>query len=252
MSEKIQIRIHGSGTRPTLIYLPGLHGNWTLIGVFRKTLGNRVRFAEISYPPTLDWTMEDYAAAVESCLAEHGITNGWLLAESFSSQVAWRILARKNFKAEGLILAGGFVRHPTQWGARLAERIVGGASLGSISRVLSGYAKVSRIRFRKSPEAMEGIHEFIAGFDEEQRREATHRLRLVAENDPRVAAREVKVPVYALTGVLDPIVPWPWVRGWLKKNCPTLAAYRIFLADHNVLGTAPRRAAEQVVRWIVQ
>lgn len=253
MVERIQIRIHGREAAPTLIYLPGLHGNWALIASFRKELGSRVRFVEMSYPPTLTWSLEDYAAAVESTLAGHGIARGWLLAESFSSQVVWRILARRNFNAEGLILAGGFVRHPVRWGAQMAERIVGDASLDAITRILFGYAKVSRLRFRRSPETIEGIHEFIAGFTEEHRRAATHRLHLVAESDPRAIARNVKVPVYAITGMLDPIVPWPWVRAWLRKNCGALKEYRIcWKADHNVLGTAPRRAADQILRWMGQ
>ncbi len=251
MAETIQIRIHGRESAPTLIYLPGLHGNWTLIGNFRKALGNRVRFVEMSYPPTLTWSISDYAAAVEATLAGQGITRGWLLAESFSSQVVWQILARRKFRAKGLILAGGFVRHPVRWGARLAERMVGDASLDAITRILFGYAKVSRLRFRRSPETIAGIQEFVAGFTEEHRQAATHRLHLVAENDPRALAREVGVPVYAITGVLDPIVPWPWVKRWLKKNCPALKEYRIYWkADHNVLGTAPRKAADQILRWI--
>jgi len=33
MAEELQLRIHGQASLPTLIYLPGLHGDWTLIGV---------------------------------------------------------------------------------------------------------------------------------------------------------------------------------------------------------------------------
>jgi len=251
MDERIQIRIHGDQKLPTLIYLPGLHGNWALVGSFRHALAGRVRFAEITYPPTLTWSLEDYADSVESGLADQGITRGWLLGESFSSQVVWTMIERGNFTAEGLILAGGFVRHPARWGARLAERVAADISFGFLTRILFGYAKVARIRFRHSPEAIAGIREFIARLTEAERQAAKHRLHLVAQNDPRQIARRVAVPVFALTGVLDPVVPWPWVRGWLKKNCRNLKDYRIFWgADHNVLGTAPQAAADQVVRWM--
>jgi pimeloyl-ACP methyl ester carboxylesterase len=251
MDQTIQVRIHGDKTVPTLIYLPGLHGNWTLVGSFRQALAGRVRFVEMTYPPTLTWSLVDYAHSVESILANHGITHGWLLAESFSSQVVWAMLARARFKAEGLILAGGFVRHPAQWGARLAERVAADIPFALLTSILFGYAKVARIRFRHSPETIAGIQEFIARLTEEERRAARHRLHLVAQNDPREIARQALVPVYALTGVLDPVVLWPWVRSWLKKNCPALKDYRIFWwADHNVLGTAPQAAADQVVRWV--
>ena len=72
-TEQVQIRIHGSDTLPTVIYLPGLHGNWTLIGGFRAALGGRLRFVETTYPPSLTWSLEDYAAGVERALAAEGI-----------------------------------------------------------------------------------------------------------------------------------------------------------------------------------
>src|SRR6266700_3094121 len=101
---QLQIRTHGPDSLRTLVYLPGLHGDWTLIGRFRKALAGRVRFVEITYPRTLTWSLEDYATGVEIELARHGITGGWFLAESFSSQVLWPLLLRKRFLAEGVIL----------------------------------------------------------------------------------------------------------------------------------------------------
>lgn len=78
-----------------------------------------------------------------------------------------------------------------------------------------------------------------------------HRLSLVATNDPRQVACQTQVPVYGLTGVLDPVVPWWRVRRWLRKNCAALRDYRIlWRADHNVLGTAPAAAATEVLTWM--
>ena len=251
MSEEVQIRVHGSSDQPTLVYLPGLHGNWTLIGRFREALAGRVRFVEASYPPTLSWSLEEYAVAVESSLARQGITGGWLLAESFSSQVAWPLIERNRFQAEGLILAGGFVQHPMRWGVRLAERVCGDISFGLLARILFGYAKVARWRFRNSPETQQAIEEFIAHLNEGERQAAKHRLHLVAGNDARASARQARLPIYAVTGILDPVVPWFWVRRWLKKNCAALREYRIIWhADHNVLGTGSHAAADLVVRWM--
>ena len=250
-SEKPDIRIHGSASSPTLIYLPGLHGDWTLIGSFRRALAGRVRFVEVTYPRTLTWSLDDYAEGVETALAKQGITGGWLLGESFSSQVVWPILARNRFQTEGVILAGGFVRHPVRWVVPLAERLFGGISLKWLRQTLLLYARLVRIRFRKSPETLADIQEFIDRWTEPHRQAATHRLRLIAKNDPSAIARQVKLPVYALTGAIDPIVAWPRVRWWLEKNCPGLREYRIvWSADHNVLSTAARASAEQVLQWI--
>jgi pimeloyl-ACP methyl ester carboxylesterase len=251
IKEKLEVRIYGEASLPTLIYLPGLHGDWTLVGSFRHALGGRVRFVEITYPRTLTWSLENYAEAVETALAEQGIVRGWLLGESFGSQVLWSLLGRKRFQTEAIILAGGFVRHPMRWGVRWAQRLSGGIPLAVLTRILFGYAKVARWRFRHAPEILVNIQEFIDRRTELDRQAATHRLRLIAQYDPRPIARQVTLPVYALSGLVDPIVPWFCVRPWLKRNCPSLRDYKIIgPADHNVLGTGFQCAAEQVLRWM--
>jgi pimeloyl-ACP methyl ester carboxylesterase len=251
LCEKLEIRVHGPAGPPALVYLPGLHGDWTLIGGFRKALAGRVRFAEITYPRTLTWSLEDYAAGVEQALAEQGIGGGWLLGESFSSPVVWHLVARKRFAVRGVILAGGFVRHPLPWGVRLAEWLCGRISLALLRRMLLGYARLARLRYRHEPEVLAAVAEFIARRTDLDRQAAKHRLHLLAGSDPGALARQSQVPVYALAGLVDPIVPWFLVWPWLKRNCPALREYRILRADHNVLSTASRAAAEQVVRWML-
>lgn len=252
MAEELQLRFHGAESAPALIYLPGLHGDWTLVGGFRHALANRVRFVEITYPRTLTWTLEDYAANIESTLANHGVDRGWLLGESFGSQVLWAMLARGRFRAEGVILAGGFVRHPVGVAVRVAEILCGWIPMGLISAVLFGYAKVARFRFRSAPETLAGVAEFIARRTRLDLRAAQHRLRLIGLNNPGPTARACPVPLYAMTGFIDPVVPWPWVRRWLKRNCPALREYKIVpLADHTVLATAPQASADLVAAWML-
>jgi len=76
---------------------------------------------------------------------------------------------------------------------------------------------------------------------------------LIAQSDPRPIASQTTLPVFGLTGILDPLVPWPFTRRWLRKNCPALRDYKIIRrADHNVLSTAPKEAAKQVLEWMNQ
>jgi pimeloyl-ACP methyl ester carboxylesterase len=252
MAEELQLRIHGDASLPTLIYLPGLHGDWTLIGSFRHALGGRVRFVEMTYPRTLTWSLDDYAAAIEIALAQHGITGGWLLGESYGSQPLWSLVGRGKFAARGVILAGGFVKHPMCRAVRLAEKATGRISNAFFVWIIFSYAKIARFRYRRSPEVLSTIDEFVARRTELDRRAAQHRLHLIAENDPRHIARQTALPVFGLSGWLDPIVPWPRVRCWLRKNCPSLRDYKVLgNADHNVLSTAPREAAKQVLEWVL-
>jgi pimeloyl-ACP methyl ester carboxylesterase len=114
-----------------------------------------------------------------------------------------------------------------------------------------GYAKIARFRYRHSPETAANIHEFIARRTELDRQAAVHRLRLIAASDFCDIAKATKIPVFAITGVLDPVVPWMFVRSWLRRNCPALREHKIiWSADHNVLGTAAEKSADQVVRWM--
>src|SRR5260221_13867253 len=95
MPENLQLRVHGTANRSTLLYLPGLHGDWTLLAPFRAALVGRARLIEVAYPTRADWELDDYAGAIEGALLERGIARTWLLGESFSSQVAWQIVGRR-------------------------------------------------------------------------------------------------------------------------------------------------------------
>ncbi len=251
MSEFLQIRIHGDAALPTLIYLPGLHGDWLLVTRFRLAVAGRVRFVEFTYPNTVTWSLADYAAAVEGKLREHGIAQGWLLAESFGSQVAWPLLQSQSFRAEGLILAGGFAKHPWLSAVRATEWLLRRLPLAWLTAVVTGYAVVARWRFKQNPEVLAALREFKARWGEPLRHAAAHRTHLVATNDSRPLARAASLPVFHLTGVLDPVVPWPAVQRWLRRECPGWRANHIvWTADHNVLGTGTGAAARWVLHWM--
>jgi len=251
MEEELRLRISGESSRPTLVYLPGLHGDWTLIGGFRHAIGGKVCFVEFTYPRTFTWSLDDYAAAVETALANNGVTTGWLLGESFSSQVVWTMVARGKFPARGVILAGGFVKYPMHRAIWLMEKITDRISTAVLVWIIFSYARVARFRYRRSPQTLATIDEFVARRTELDRRAAQHRLHLVAKNDPRTIARQTPLPVFGLSGFLDPIVPWPLVRRWLRKNCPALRDYRVIRhADHNVLATASEKSADQILTWM--
>src|SRR6185503_1966081 len=120
--DALKIRVHGDFDKPTLIYLPGLHGDWTLVSSFREAVKGRVRFVEFAYPRTLAWSLEDHAEAILQALEKNGIEEGWLLAESFGSVLGWELI-EKGFAVKGVILAGGFVRYPFMPLVRLAHCI---------------------------------------------------------------------------------------------------------------------------------
>jgi pimeloyl-ACP methyl ester carboxylesterase len=263
--ETLQIRIHGDAAKPALIYLPGIHGDWTLVSSFRHRMRPHFRFVEFTYPRTLEWSLDDYAVAVLAALAQQEIREGILLGESFGSQVAWALLARRppaatpprddrdcapSFQALALILAGGFVRYPFMPLVDFAHRVWQGTPAPVVRAFFKGYAIVARWRHRHAPETAAAIKEFVARRTAADLAAIGHRLRLIRGNDPVGVAREIALPVLQLTGFWDPIVWHPAVRRWLRVNCPGYRATRVIArADHNVLGTAPDAAAAHVLAW---
>lgn len=251
MPTSIDLRLPGDAAGPTLVYLPGLHGDWTLLGGFRRQLAGRVRLVEARYPRTTAASLEDYAAAMDSALAARGVTRGWLLAESFGSQVAWALLARpRHFQTVGLVLAGGFVRYPWRTAVRGCRGLFGRLPAAWLVGSMRAYARGLRWRLGRDADAAE-LEEFVQRRTEADRAAAIHRLRLIEAADPREVARRVTLPVFHLTAGIDVIVPWPPVRHWLRRHCPGYRATRVLTsADHNVLGGSPRRAAARIIEWM--
>lgn len=253
MEEMLQLRSHGDPAAPALVYLPGIHGDWTLVGSFRAALGDAVRFVEFTYPRTVSWSLADYAGAVEEALLAAGVREGWVLAESFGSQVAWPLVVAGGFRTHGLVLAGGFGRHPLHGLTCASRRFCAALPLRWLRHAVRGYGAYARFRFRRAPETLADVAEFVARRNEADRRAAVHRLDLIAANDPAPLAARFAGPVHYLTGLVDPVVPWPLVPRWLRRHCPGYRGMRILApADHAVLATAPGRSAALVRDWLAR
>jgi pimeloyl-ACP methyl ester carboxylesterase len=244
----VELRVH-PGSGPTLIYLPGLHGDWGLIGAFRRELGESVRFVEFAYPKS-EVPLAELGASVRAALAREGVDRGWLLGQSFGSQVAWELL-RGGFPADGLVLAGGFVKHPWPWGVALMRAVMGGVPAGVIKPVYSAYSAACNALAGRDPESAAEIMGFAARRGAPEWKAAAWRLRLIAGSDPRPVARETTIPVRYLGGGVDPLVPWPLVTRWLRRECPGYAGEAILpFADHNILGSRPRESAARIRAWV--
>jgi pimeloyl-ACP methyl ester carboxylesterase len=253
--EVLQIRVHGSPDLPTLIYLPGTHGDWSLIAGFRNRLLPEFRFVEFTYPRTADWSLADYAAHIRAALAANDIRHGWLLGESFGSQVAWLLagVSPAGFKCQGIILAGGFGRHPFPWGVDLARE--GFRKLihdeAEVQRVMKSYARWVRWFYEATSERDASIHDFIQRRTHEDGLAAIHRLKLIRDNHPQALVGQLTIPVYSLSGVWDALVPWYLVTPWLKRHCPGYRESKLILsAEHNVLFSAPTKSARTIREWL--
>lgn len=117
-----------------------------MVGGFRAAVAGRVTLAEFTYPRTTTWSLAEYGQAVAAALAARGLDQGWLLAESFGSQVAWAMLAAAGgpFRVEGVVFAGGFVRYGQRWLVRGCEQFFRRVPFRSLRGPLAVYAWVVR------------------------------------------------------------------------------------------------------------
>ncbi|MCX7872244.1 MAG: alpha/beta hydrolase [Verrucomicrobiae bacterium] len=253
------IKVNFPECSPTLVYLPGIHGDSTLAQKIRRHFENKTCFVEIEYSKRTDLKLTDYARSIENLLIKNEIKECWLLAESFGSQVAWAIVSEKRaFKVKGIILAGGFVRHPFIPGVRVVKTISKVLSIRLIELWLKFYVAVCRIFFRKKktknqPSLEQPVPEqFVKNrLDDADRLAIISRYDLIIRNDFRPTACNSSIPVYFISGKWDFIVPWQPVLKWLKKNCPGFKDYKILPnADHPVLSVAPENSAHQILSWI--
>ena len=255
---ELQVRTDGDPANPALIYLPGLHGDWTLLAAFRELAKKNFFLVQFTYPRTRSWTLHDYAAAVSEAAAGLGITHGWVLAESFSSLVAWAWLKKErengaSFRFDGVILAGGFVRYQKRLRLAATRFLFNIAPWFVWKALFWVYVRYSRFRHRNAPGGASSAREFITRRTPLDIEAMRARLRLIAEADSRSIAAEAKCPVYFLAGAIDPIVPPRAVIRWLSENCAALKDHRIIWpADHTVLATEPAKALEQIEKWVLR
>ena len=254
------IRIHGDPSLPTIIYCPGMHGDWTLAAALREELAGAVCFVEFCYP-LQHISLPEYASQIIESLSRAGIASGWLLGESFGSQVVWAILEKlyisepksgPRFQPCGVILAGGFVRYPFPFAVRWVAARHRRMRMKNIERTVGTYARWVKTMRRDSKTTQAAMDEFLANRLRPGDRDIIEgRYDLIAANDPRDIARKTTLPVYQLTGFWDVIVPWPPVWWWLRRNCPGYRGCRIIWgAEHNVLGIQPQESARQLLEWI--
>lgn len=261
MAESLRMQVQGPCAAPVVVYLPGLHGDWHYNAGLRRALAERVRLVELAYPRDPAWKLEDYVRAIEAALLKAELEAGWLLGESFGSQVAWGLIGRaesqqaagqSHFHPKGLILAGGFVRYPLMWGVRLVRGTHQSLPMSAVAALLRAYLRLLRWRHRQAPHVRQSLQQHQDFQLQELARQAiVSRYDIILAHDHRPLARRTALPVYYLTGFWDFIVPWFLVRPWLRRQCPGYRGSRVvWNSEHNILGFQPGTAAEQILTWL--
>ena len=105
-----------------LILLPGLDGTGHLFAPFLKVLPSDVETTVVAYPGTLA-TFDDHVAYAEEAIFKSPCSV--LVVESFSGQVALRLLTRQMTGLRAVVLVSTYGRMAHRWLANMVARLPG-------------------------------------------------------------------------------------------------------------------------------
>ena len=195
----------GDPSAPVIVYLPGVHGDWTPQVGARPIISRDFHFVETAYPRVEHWTIEDYALALTELLDALEIESAHLVGESFGSLVAWQFGIANPHRVRSFTLVGGFSRPP-----RFRVAAAAAVALKSLpTRLLE-----SGIDVYVAGKTAAGEHREIfqagaypAARTLRGRRATANRMSIIQKAEFRDQLKEVRFPVRYLGGARDVIVP---------------------------------------------
>lgn len=228
---------------PKLVLLPGMDGTGELFSDFIKALPGTFVTEIVRYPPNRFLTTSEMLRLLESVgrCSEPFV----LVAESFSSPLAFQWAATNPPNLKGLVICAGFTTSPI------------GRALGSILRLLSPFC------FLVTPPAS-AIKRYLVGRDAPPSLVAavrsamssvrpevlSRRLRMVLTCDARAELSKVTVPMLFIQPKQDRLVGLDRLEE-MKEIQPS-AEVEIVPGPHLLLQREPEIAAEVVARFAGQ
>lgn len=252
-STDLLTRISGPAEAPVVVYLPGLHGDWTPMWRAQGLISRNHRLIEVAYPRSAtDWTLDDYVARVEALLERLGVGGVHLLAESFGSLVGWGVCCRSPERTKTLMLAGGFCSTPGRLRVALGGAIMRLLPPGTLDRMVDLYL-VYLIKRGFPPDAFRRDDFFPAARTRQGWLSARNRLKIIRDTDVRERLCELRLPVLYFGGAWDLIVPVrreiATIKGRLHPEC-CFQSVLYPQAPHAIIPARATTVAGLIGEWV--
>lgn len=247
-------RVSGPPEAPVLIYVPGIHGDWTPMWRIRELLNQKLRLVEIAYPRAPEWSLDDYTARLFDLFESQNIASAHLLAESFGSLVGWDFALKHPGRVRSLILAGGFCSTPGRLRVAMAwlfQKLVPSALL---DRMIDCYL-VFLIRKRLPKDAFSPEDFFPSSRTRRGHQAIARRLEIIKRTDVRKLLGGLRLPILYLGGSLDLVVPVRREIRCLSRNLHENCAFRPVLlkgAPHAIVPARFREVTGLITDWIAE
>ena len=241
----------GDPNATPLLYLPGVHGDWTPQVRARPLLSRNFHLVETAYPRIENWSIEDYALALKELLDGLAIQSAHIVGESFGSLVGWQFGIANPERVRSFTLVGGFSRPP---------RFRAAAAAAAVLKSLPTSLLESAIDLYVAGKSAVGEHREI--FDSgaypatrtpRGRRATANRMSIIQDSEFRDQLKEIGFPVRYLGGERDVVVPVRREIATLQAMLPLHCDFRSELvagAPHAVVASHPEECAEHLSRWV--
>lgn len=244
-------RSTGDRSAPPVLYLPGVHGDWTPQVRARPILGREFQLIETAYPRIEHWSIDDFARALLELLDRLNIETAHIVGESFGSLVAWQFGVLHPSRVRSFTLVGGFSRPPRFGVAALAATALKSVPTRWLESGIDAYVagKSALGEHRETSD----FGPYPAARTYRGRRATANRMNIIQRVDFREHLGQINFPVRYVGGSRDIIVPVRREIATLVAQLPPHCDFRSQLvarAPHAVLASHPEQTTEHLTRWI--
>lgn len=241
----------GDPHSPPVVYLPGVHGDWTAQSRVRCLLSDSFHFVETAYPWSETWSIDDFARALKELLDRLGIESAHIVGESFGSLVGWQFGIVCPERIRSFTLVGGFCRAP-----RFAVAAAAAATL----RVVPAKLFESAVDLYVAGKSAMGEHREVfelgaypASRTERGQRATARRMEIIQGSDFRGKLQTVRFPVRYVAGARDIVVPVrreiATLNARLSQRCD-FQSELISGAAHMLIASHPGQTASSISKWV--
>lgn len=254
-STNLLVQDTGPAPAPTIVYVPGLQGDWTLNWQIRPLLNRSNYLVELGYPhASARWTLNDYVARLLEVFDRLELSSAHLLAESFGSLPAQLFCLRYPERVNTLILAGGVSSSPGMLKDLLVQIPMRLTPEWFKTWFLTTHSDRNLARLGFPPNAFRCAGERFPAWRSWGGREAVlNRMRLVRHADLRPQLGELRLPVFYIGGAADRIVPVRQEIATYQRLLPMKDAFRGVIlpgAPHPVIPARHQQVADLIEEWV--
>ncbi|MCH8203536.1 MAG: alpha/beta hydrolase [Candidatus Hydrogenedentes bacterium] len=251
--DELIYQVSGEECATPVIYLPGVHGDWTPQAAARTILAEKFRLIEITYPKKPQWRIEDYMNALLSLLDRLEIRSAHVIAESFGSLVGWEFGLEHPARVRSMMIVGGFCQPPgpakvlfAKWGLSILPTEV-------FERGVDAYVSIRKHQGKLVRPEMEVDLPYAAVRTDLGLSATIRRFELIGRTDFRHQLHDFRVPVRYIGGELDLIVPVKREIETLDEILAEETGFESRLipgAPHMIISSHAEETAGQLVEWI--